>query len=117
MAKAARAVADTTDSAAIVVYTQTGRSARVLSKLAPGRRIVALSPDPVVSRRLALCHGVTPLTSAYHQDTDTMLKEGDRQLLAAGLVQEGDTVVVLGGTRQFQGATNLMQLRRIEAAR
>lgn len=113
MSKAAKFVARTTDSQAIVVYTQSGRSARILSKLGPGRRIVAMSPDPIVCRQLALFHGITPMQSEYHQDTDTMLKEGDRQLIESGIVRKGDAVVVMGGRRQFQGAINMLQLRRI----
>ena len=81
------------------------------------RSVLALCPDPAICRRMALQHGVLPLSVDYYASTDDMLHEGDRLLLETGFVHEGDRVVVLGGTRQFAGVTNMIQVRQPRAER
>jgi len=113
MAKSAAEVAADLDSSSIVVYTLSGRTARTLSRLRPRRPILALCPEASVCRRLMLYHGVFPLEIGFGASTDMMLEKGDRLLLARGLVEPGERVVVLGGTTTVPGATNLLQIRRI----
>lgn len=115
MAWSARHLAKETRVRLIVAYTLSGRTARVLSKLRPKVPIIAFCPDPRVCRQMALLHGVVPYESSFAHNTDSLLQEGDRLLLEAQLVQEGEAVAVLGGTMQIPGATNLLQLRRITA--
>ncbi len=115
MAWAARHLAEETQVRLIVAYTLSGRTARVLSKLRPKVPIIAFCPDPRVCRQMALLHGVAPYESSFAHNTDSLLQEGDRLLLDDGLVEEGEAVVVLGGTMQIPGSTNLLQLRRITA--
>ncbi len=116
MAWSARRVARETGVRLIVVYTLTGRTAHVLSKLRPGVPIVAMCPDEAICRQTTLLHGVVPLRNEFTQDIRSLLKNGDRLLLEKEFVREGESVVVLGGTMQIPGATNLLQLRRIEKA-
>jgi pyruvate kinase len=116
MAAAAARVAAQTAVRRIVVYTLSGNTARIMSKLHPRCSIVALCPDPAVCRRMALLHGVIPFQTSFSPTTDDMLRLGDLELLRRGLAQPGETVVVLGGTMQLAGATNMVQLRRLEAA-
>lgn len=113
MAWSAQKIASVMDAKLIVVYTLGGTTARVMSKLQTGRRIAAICPDPVVCRQLVLLHGVTPLRLSYQRGTDEMLRAGDQLLLESGMAEEGETVVVVGGTRQFPGATNMVQLRQL----
>ncbi len=115
MAWSARRLAKETQVRMIIVYTLSGTTARVLSKLRPKVPIVAFCPDRSVCRQMALLHGVVPFESSFARNTDTLLQEGDRLLRETGMVQEGEAVVVLGGTMQFPGTTNLLQLRRITA--
>jgi len=95
----------------LVVYTMSGKTAWIMSKLRPRRPVFALCPDPSVCRRLALAHGIVPVNVDYYANTDDLLREGDRLLLQNGVVEAGDTVVVVGGTRQFEGINNMIQLR------
>jgi pyruvate kinase len=101
----------------LVVYTLSGTTARVMSKLRPRRPVFALCPDKAVCRRLALAHGIQPVNVDYYANTDDLLREGDRLLLQNGIVDAGDTIVVVGGTRQFAGVDNMIQLRRPGAKR
>jgi pyruvate kinase len=114
MAWSARRVARETTVRMIVVYTLSGRTAQVLSKLRPGAPIVAMCPDEAICRKMSLLHGVLPLLNSFTREIRTLLQSGDQLLLDNGLVDAGERVVVLGGTMQIPGATNLLQLRRIE---
>jgi pyruvate kinase len=102
---------------AVVVYTQTGETARVLSKLRPPCPILALAPSERARRRMALCWGVLPLAMRFSRNTDRMLRDGERALLAAGLLRTGARVVVVSGTSPQAGATNLMKLHRLGEGR
>jgi pyruvate kinase len=82
-----------------------------MSKLRSRRPVFALCPDPAVCRRLALAHGISAVNVDYYASTDDLLREGDRLLLEMGIVQAGDAVVVVGGTKQFAGVDNMIQLR------
>lgn len=111
VARATRRIAQDVDARYIVVYTLSGTTARVMSKFRPRRSVLALCPDPLVCRRMALQHGILPHQLDYYESTDDMLGEGDRLLLETGVVEAGDRVVVLGGTRQFAGVSNMIQVR------
>lgn len=97
---------------AIVIYTMSGTTAWVMSKLRPRRPVFALCPDQRVCQRLALAHGIAPVNVDYYANTDDLLREGDRLLVQNGIVRPGDTLVVVGGTRQFAGVDNMIQIRR-----
>jgi len=98
---------------AIVVYTQTGSTARILSKLKPPCPILAFAPSEAVRRRMALYWGVLPIHLAFSRNTDRMLRQGERALLRAGLLTKGQRVVVVSGTSPRAGATNIMKLHRM----
>jgi pyruvate kinase len=102
---------------AIVVYTQTGETARVLSKLRPPCPILALAPTERARRRMALFWGVVPLAMRFSRSIDRMLRDGERALLAARLLRRGSRVVVVSGTSPQAGATNLMKLHRLGEVR
>ena len=109
--EAAVQIAREVDADCVVVYTLSGTTAWILSELRLQRPVLALCPDPAVCRRLALAHGIVPINLDYYANTDDLLREGDRLLLQNGIVEPGDTVVVVGGTQQFAGVDNMIQLR------
>jgi len=98
---------------AIVVYTQTGLTARLLSKLQPPCPIIAITPSEASRRRMALYRGVFPMALRLARSTDRMLRDGERAILASGFVRKSARVVVVSGTSQRAGATNLMKLHRL----
>jgi pyruvate kinase len=109
--EAAVQIAREVDADCVVVYTLSGTTAWILSELRLQRPVFALCPDPAVCRRLALAHGIIPVNVDYYGNTDDLLREGDRLLLTNGVVEPGDTIVVVGGTQQFAGVDNMIQLR------
>jgi pyruvate kinase len=79
------------------VFTASGLMARRLSALRPQQRIIALTHKPEVLCELSLIWGVEPLLTRKATTTGEMLKAGEETLLHAGIVKEGDTIVVMAG--------------------
>jgi pyruvate kinase len=71
--------------------------ARRLSSLRHDQRIIALTRRPEVTRELSLIWAVEPLLISQAQSTEEMLKVGEQALLDAGVVDKGETIVVMAG--------------------
>jgi pyruvate kinase len=100
---------------AIVAFTQSGSTARLLSKYRPAAPVFAFSPSEVVRRRLNLHWGVMPKTIRAVQNTDELVGEIELLLLRDGTVHVGDALVIVAGAPLFvRGATNMIQLHRVE---
>lgn len=111
VAFAAHAASDEVSSKAIVVFTQTGDTARILSKLRPTSRVVAFTPLESTWRRLALVWGVEPFLIEFGTHTDEMICRGEAALLDNGIAGLGDTIVIVSGTKVGMiGATNMMKI-------
>ena len=102
---------------AIVAFTESGSTARLISKYRPHTDIFAYTPHEGTYRRLALYSGVTPLRFAGVDSTDLMIEHAEQSLLDLGIVQRGDGVVIAAGIPPNQAATtNLMKLHSIGAS-
>ena len=98
----------------IAVFTESGSSARLVSKYRPRAPIVAFSPVQEARRRLSLLWGVLPRTIARVHDIDQLAKAAEARLTEEKLVKRGDIVGVIAGTPLgTTGSTNLMRLIRI----
>lgn len=99
---------------AIAVFTESGSSARLVSKYRPRAPIVAFSPLQETRRRLTLLWGVLPRTIARVHDIDQLAEAAEKRLTEERLVKRGDVVGVIAGTPiGTTGSTNLMRLIRI----
>jgi len=98
-------------ASAIIAPTMSGSTARMLSHFRSPSPIVAITPNPVVHRQLALFWGVHSLLSRRAPDTDTVIEEAVKTALEADLIREGDTVVITAGTGgQLVGSTDLIKV-------
>ena len=112
VARAAAAAALASGATAVVVYTESGRTARLVSKLGLGVPIVAFTPDDRVRRKMTLLSDVVSFRIARTRSVDRMLAAGNRFL--SGLkVLSGRTVVEVSGAARAEGATNTVRIRRI----
>jgi pyruvate kinase len=111
-------LAEQIDANALVIPTATGGSARAASKYRPGRPIIALAEDEVVTNQLALEWGVVSATLPGHPGAIfDLLDEALWSARAAGRLNNGDTVVVTyGQSGRIAGGTDLIAVRRIGAA-
>ena len=111
VAFAAHAASSEVNPRAIVIFTQTGETALILSKLRPATPIVAFTPLEKTWRRLSLVWGVEPYAIEFGSHTDEMICRGEVALLDNGCASLGDTIVIVSGTRVgMRGATNMMKI-------
>jgi pyruvate kinase len=102
-------------AAAIVSPTVTGQTARIVSHFRPPCPIVAVTPSPIAQRELVLFWGVYPLLSHRATSTDEVINDAVQVAQKNGYVDEGDIVVITGGTAgSGAGTTNLMKVHLIE---
>src|SRR4029077_5168349 len=83
---------------AIVAFTESGFSARLISQARPGVPIIALTPFVEVQRRLALSWGVTSRLIRKVGTTDEMVEEVEANLLGDGVVRPNDVIVIISGS-------------------
>jgi pyruvate kinase len=115
IADSAALLADDLNLRAVAVFTQTGSSARLVSKFRPRVPIYAFSSAPEISRRTALYWGVTPLPTPRVHSTDQLVEGADRALRAHGVVKTGDLVALIAGTPLARrGTTNILKVHRVE---
>ena len=100
---------------AIAVFTETGNTARMISKYRPKAAIYAFTPNLAIAQRTHLYWGVHPFRSEPKLSTDTMVDVAEHELLASGLLKAGDVLGVVAGTRQASGSTNFMRLHTVTA--
>ncbi|MFI7588952.1 pyruvate kinase [Spongisporangium articulatum] len=98
----------------LVTFTQSGDSARRLSRLRSEIPLLAFTPDPAVRSQLALVWGVETFTTEMVEHTDEMVMQVDRTLLDVGRCQEGDLVVIAAGSPPgLPGSLNAMRVHRM----
>jgi pyruvate kinase len=114
LARVASTVAEELDCRLVVVFTESGSTARLVSAYRPKAPIAAITFNEDVLRRLGLLWGVVPVRSAFAATTDEMILQGEAILKARKLVQPGDTVVMLAGQARATGATNMLRVHVIQ---
>src|SRR5438128_2060805 len=101
--------------AAIAVFTESGNTARLISKYRPPTEIYAFSHKPAVCNRMNLLWGVQPVRRGYSLAAEQMLLAAERELLRRGSVKSGNVLGVVAGTQMASGSTNFMRLHVITA--
>ena len=106
--------AEDLDIAAIAVFTDTGNTARMLSKHRPKSRIYAFTHVPAVCNRMNLLWGVQPVRREHALRAEEMLPVAEKELLQSGSLKVGDVLGVVAGTQMSTGSTNFMRLHRVK---
>jgi pyruvate kinase len=97
----------------IVTGTTTGNTAHHIAAFRPQARIVALTPEPYVARRLALLWGTEALLIDEYSSFDVLLQMTERQMVKAGLVRSGDLIAFTTGMPVGSGGTNVLKIHQI----
>ncbi len=98
----------------IVVCTRTGGTARTVSRFRPMIDIIGMTTDERAYRKLALSWGVIPVMSEEFYSVDVLFHYAKRAAIRTGLVQNGDTIVLTGGTPNGKsGNSNLINVETI----
>jgi pyruvate kinase len=118
LSRAARSLAHDLDVEAIVAWTPSGRTARLLSADRPRVPIFAFTPDEAVLRELVLWWGVHPCLARHQRSTDALVRHAEEELLRAGLLSPGGRVIIVGSTPLARGVhTNFLKLHTLRGAR
>lgn len=112
--KAAVEVGSIVGAKFLVAFTQSGDSARRMSRLRSPIPILALTPDRGTYNRLALTWGVEPMITPVVSHTDEMVKQVDGLLLESKRTTIGDNVIIVAGSPPgIPGSTNAMRVHRM----
>ncbi len=99
------------DATAIVTPTESGHTARMISKYRPKAPIIAVTSEESVSRKLSLVWGVTAQIGSKANTTDEMLDTSVQESINTGLVKHGDLIVITAGVPVGEaGTTNIMKV-------
>jgi pyruvate kinase len=98
------------DIAAVAVFTETGATARQLSKYRPKPPIFALSSSEQVINRMPLLWGVEPILCPKLTTTEQMVTIAEHLIEEAGYLRKGDILGIVAGTRTLTGSTNFLRL-------
>jgi pyruvate kinase len=98
----------------IAVFTESGFTARLVSKHRPRPPIITFSTIQETRRMLSLYWGVVPKTIAKVQNIEELVQYAEKRLLEEKLVKRGDIVGIVAGTPLFVGGTtNFMKFHVI----
>ena len=112
--KAATEVGAIVDAKYLVAFTQSGDSARRMSRLRSPIPILAMTPEIGTYNRLALSWGVESMLTPIVGATDEMVKLVDTVLIDSGRAQLGDQVMIVAGSPPgIPGSTNAMRVHRV----
>jgi pyruvate kinase len=96
---------------AIISITQSGNTARMVSKFRPSSYIIGVTNSKKVQRQLTLGWGIYPFVIQTENNTDKLFSSAVEKALETGLVNAGDIVILTGGVPvRITGRTNIMKV-------
>ncbi|MDY6909066.1 MAG: pyruvate kinase [Thermodesulfobacteriota bacterium] len=115
ISRAACALAEDLQAAAIVASTASGSTARLISRLRPSCPVVGLTHQPETLRQLTLSWGVIPSLVRHFHDTDEMFSLAGSWVVAQKIARQGDRIILTAGLPlQISGTTNLLRVMEVE---
>ncbi|WP_435214862.1 pyruvate kinase [Streptomyces sp. bgisy034] len=114
VARAAAEIGDFLDARFLVAFTQSGDTARRLSRYRSPIPLLAFTPEPATRSQLNLTWGVETFLGPHVDSTDAMVDQVDELLLKYGRCRKGDTVVITAGSPPgVSGSTNMVRVHHI----
>lgn len=106
--------AEQLEASKIIVFTESGATAAILSSFRPRPMVLAFTPRPDVYHRLSLLRGVVPVRMDYVGDSDALIRAADQILIHKRLAGRLETVIIVAGVMNVSGATNMMKIHRVD---
>jgi pyruvate kinase len=100
---------------AIAVFTESGNTARLISKYRPRTPVYAFSHITEVCNRLNLFWGVQPIFWHSARSAEDMVQGAERELLRLGKIKPGEVLGIVAGTQQTSGSTNFIRFHVVSA--
>ena len=102
------------DVAAIIACTNSGWTARAISRFRPTMPILAATPSVTTARQLSVAWGITPMLTGRHGTTDEIVWFAVEAAVQSGMVRQGDVLAVLvGSPSDVDPATDTLRLVRV----
>jgi pyruvate kinase len=98
---------------AIAVFTQSGTTARLVSKYRPKCATYAFAHEEHVTNQTNLFWGVTPIQCEIAPTAEDMAREAEEELVRRSVVKKGDVIGMISGTLGTSGSTNIMHLHTV----
>lgn len=114
--RGARVMARAVCAAAIIGFTNSGRTVRLVSNQRPQRPLFGVTSNPATLRRMKLFWGVTPLLIEEAGAVGTMIRMAERLLIDRKLAKRGSAVVIVCGEHVVDGATNTVKIHTLGKA-
>jgi pyruvate kinase len=103
------------DARAIVTPTESGMTARLVSRYRPNHPIIALSPNEETVKQLSLSWGAIPIKVDKFKDTDDMIEKAKRATVEMGFAKRGEKIVLTAGLPiGIPGNTNIIKIALID---
>ncbi|GKQ38148.1 pyruvate kinase [Streptomyces sp. A012304] len=114
VARAAAEIGDFLGAKFLVAFTQSGDTARRLSRYRSPIPLLAFTPEPATRSQLSATWGVETFLGPQADSTDAMVAQVDELLLKYGRCEKGDTVVITAGSPPgVSGSTNMVRVHHI----
>ena len=114
VARAAAEIGDFLGARFLVAFTQSGDTAKRLTRYRPPIPVLAFTYEPAVRSQLSLTWGVETFLGPLAANTDEMVEQVDAQLLKIGRCKKGDVVVITAGSPPgLVGSTNLVRVHHV----
>ena len=113
LCEAAAFAADEMGTKVTAVFTASGLMARRLSSIRHAQRIIGLTHRPEVMSELSLIWAVEPLLIKHAQSTEEMLEIGEQRLLEAGVVENGEVIVIMAGRLSGLGLSSSVSISTV----
>ncbi len=114
IARAAVTVGTDVGASAVIAFTETGRSARLVARYRPNLQLLAFTPNPRVRSQLSLCWGVETFLVPKAGSTDEMVRLVDASLQELGRLSVGELIVIIAGVPPgVPGTTNGLRVHRV----
>lgn len=99
---------------AIVAATESGSTARTISKYRPHSDIIAVTPSEKTARQCAIVWGVNPVVKEGRKTTDALLNNAVASAVETGRVSNGDLIIITAGVPTGEkGTTNMMKIHLV----
>ena len=112
--KAASEVGQIVDAKFLITFTQSGDSARRMSRLRSAIPMIAITPEEHVFNQLSLSWGVEPMITALVSTTDEMVRQADAIIINSKRAEKGELVVIVAGSPPgIPGSINAMRVHKV----
>ena len=114
LSEAAKEIAETISASAIICFTNSGASARRMSRDRPSVPLLVLTPNQATARRLGLLWGAHAVITKDVSNFEEMVAKSKRMALRQGLAKSGDKIIIMAGVPfGTPGSTNMLHVQRL----